>query len=116
MATINGEIRSVSANNKVQLVTWPGLGLDDEGAAAAWVEFADRCFQVAGTFGVGGSLTVEGSNDGVNWSALSDPQGNALTFTTQKIEQALELPLFVRPVVTAGDETTDLTVTLCMRG
>ena len=116
MATVQGPVRSVSTNNKVHLVTWADMANGDDGSPAAWVEFADRCFQVSGTFGSGGSLTIQGSNDGANWSALSDPQGNTLTFTSAKIEQALELPLYVRPVVTAGDETTSLTVTLLMRG
>jgi hypothetical protein len=79
------------------------------------VEYSDRCFQVTGTFGTGGSCTIQGSNDGTNWASLADPQGNALTFTSQKIEQALELPRYVRPNVTAGDGTTNLTVTLCMK-
>lgn len=116
MATRNGVITEVSPTGKTKLVTWTGLLNGDDGAAAEWVDYSDRCFQVTGTFGAGGSCTIQGSNDGTNWASLSDPQGNALTFTSQKIEQALELPRFVRPIVTAGDGTTSLTVTLCMKG
>ncbi len=116
MAIRNATIEDVSPNGKAKLVTWTGLLNGDEGAAADWVEYSDRCFQVTGTFGAGGSVTIQGSNDGTNWASLADPQGNALTFTSQKIEQALELPRYVRPTVTAGDGTTSLVVTLVMKG
>ena len=115
MATRNATVSDFSDGGNARLITWPGLLNGDDGAPAQWVEFADRCFQVTGTFGTGGSLTIQGSNDGVNWASLADPQGNALTFTAQKVEQALELPRFVRPIVTAGDGTTSLVATLCMR-
>lgn len=115
MATRNGVVTFITETDRSKLITWSGLLNGDDGAAAQWTDFADRCFQVTGTFGAGGSLTIEGSNDGTNWSILSDPQGNPLTFTTGRIEQALELPRYVRPRVTAGDGTTNLVATLCMR-
>jgi hypothetical protein len=115
MPTRNGTIADISDTGKAKLVTWTGLLNGDDGSRADWVDYADRCFQVTGTFGTGGSLTIEGSNDGTNFSALADPQGNALTFTSTKIEQALELPRYVRPRVTAGDGTTNLVCTLVMR-
>lgn len=116
MATRNATFdNNVSELNTVKLMTWSGLLNGDTGSAAQWVDFSDRCIQVAGTFGTGGSVTIQGSNDGTNWAPLSDPQGNALTFTSSKIEQALELPRYVRPIVTAGDGTTNLAVTICMR-
>jgi hypothetical protein len=116
MATRNATITDISPTGKSKLVTWTGLLNTDDGAPADWVDYSDRCFQVTGTFGAGGSVTIQGSNDGTNWASLADPQGNALVFTSQRIEQALELPRFVRPLVTAGDGTTSLTVTLCMKG
>jgi len=118
MATITGSIdRNLSEVGNAALVTWTPMtftGLD-AGAPVQWVEYADRCVQVAGTFGTGGSVTIEGSNDGSNFVVLTDPQGNALTITAARIEQVLELPRYVRPRVTAGDGTTSLTVTICMR-
>ena len=115
MATRNGVMTDVSELGTVKLATWSGLLNGDDGSPAQWCDFADRCIQVTGTFGTGGSLTVEGSNDGAVFSALADPQGNALAFTSAKIEQALELPRYVRPRVTAGDGTTNLVCTILMR-
>jgi hypothetical protein len=74
--------------------------------------YADRSVQVTGTFGAGGSVRLEGSNDGTNYAALTDPQGNALDITTAKVEQIMELTRYIRPRVTAGDGTTSLTVTV----
>lgn len=115
MAERQATVQDISPTSRVHLVTWAGLLNTDTGAPVVWTEYADRCFQVTGTFGTGGSCTVQGSNDGTNWASLTDPLGNALTFTSQRIEQALELPRYVRPIVTAGDGTTNLAVTLCMR-
>ena len=62
--------------------------------------------------GSGGTLKIEGSNDGANWSVLTDPQGNDLSFTASKIETVSEITRYIRPNVTAGDGTTALTVSL----
>jgi len=110
---------TLSETNTARLVTWTGLTFTttDSGDPVQWVDFADRCVQVTGTFGTGGSVSLEGSNTGNTneFIVLSDPQGNALTITAARIEQVLELPRYVRPRVTAGDGTTNLTVTICMR-
>ena len=115
MATVNGTHSDIGPSGNARLVTWADMVNGDVGAPVEWVDFADRCIQVTGTFGAGGTLTVQGSNDGTNWATMADPQGNALTITAAKIEQVLELPRYVRPNVTAGDGTTSLSVTLCMR-
>lgn len=95
--------------------TWGGLTNGQTGEAIEENLWADRSIQVTGVFGAGGSLTVQGSNDGTNWSTLTDPQGNDLIFTTSKIETVIEICRYIRPVVT-GDGSTNLTATLFMRG
>ena len=101
-------------NNGV-VFTWAAMANGDTGSPVSVAEFADRSLQVTGTFGAGGSVSGEGSNDSTNYVALADPQGNALTFTTAKIEQVLECVQWLRPNVTAGDGTTSLTVTMFAR-
>ncbi len=115
MAIKAGVMTNIAESDRAKLVTWAALANGDSGDPVQWVDYADRCFQVTGTFGTGGSITLKGSNDGTEFLALTDPQGNALTFTSAKIEQVLELPRYVKPVVTAGDVTTSLTATICMR-
>jgi len=79
------------------------------------LDWADYSVQFEGTFGTGGSITFEGSNDGTNYRALTDPQGNAITKTAAAIEQIEEAVRWVRPAVTAGDGTTALVATMFMR-
>lgn len=98
---------------------WAGLLNGDDGAPVDWAAYADRSVQVFGTFGVGGSVTLEGSNDERNgtatWSALSDLRGNTFALTSAKIEQIEDLTYKLRPRVTAGDGTTNLTVVVFAR-
>lgn len=86
----------------------------DEGLPAEFCRFSDRSVQVVGTWG-GGSLTMQGSNDGTNYYALTDPQGNAITKTADALEQVTELTQHIKPVITAGDITTSLTVVALLR-
>jgi len=70
-------------------------------------------FQATGTFGTGGSVQLEGSNDGTNWGALSPSAltGAGLFGTLRKTEA----PLYIRPHCTAGDGTTSIVVTAWMK-
>lgn len=96
-------------------VTWAGLLNGDQGAPVDLPAFADRSMQVVGTFGTGGSVSMEGSNDGINFAALSDPRGGALAITSARLEQVEDCAYRTRPSVTAGDGTTNLTVILFAR-
>jgi hypothetical protein len=121
MATIAPSIQNISdegiGNASSRVITWANLTQagSDVGGEVSWVGFPDRAVQVAGTFGVGGAVVIEGSIDGSNYAPLTDPQGNALSFTAAKIEAISELVRFIRPRVTAGDGTTSLTVSLIVR-
>jgi hypothetical protein len=123
--------RAVSRNQGYQVgaaspISWSGLLNGDDGAPIEVSNLKDKCVHVFGTFGVGGSVTLYGSNDPAdlakvpasgtdNWVALTDPQGNAITKTAKSIEQILENPLYMACKVTAGDGTTSLTVAICGR-
>lgn len=104
------------------IFTWTGLTQTslDSGDPVQMPGSADRSVQVLGTLGVGGSVRIEGSNAAnptvdADWAVLTDPQGGALDVTTLKIEQIEEIPLWIRPRITAGDGTTSLTVHLLVR-
>lgn len=106
-------------DNVIRLVEWNSLNNSDSGAPLNLPQFADRSIQVAGTFGSGGTLIMEGSNrletESPVYAPLVDPQGNAISFTSAGIEQILESSYLIRPRVTAGDGTTNLTVRLLVR-
>ncbi len=105
-----------SMNQTCAVIVWPGMSNGDDGVPFELAQFPDRSVQVSGDFGVGGNLRIEGSLDGVNYYALSDPQGNDLNFVGGKIEAITELVRYLRPRVTAGDGSTSLTVTMLARG
>lgn len=100
----------------VSRTVWSGLLNGDTGSPESGAQLSDKNVQISGTFGVGGSVAVKGSNDLVTWFTLTDLQGNALTFTAAGMEQVQENPFYIRPEVTAGDGSTNLTVILIGHG
>lgn len=94
------------------LVSWAALANGDTGAPVELPAFPIRTVQILGAFGVGGSVTLEGSNAGTTYTALTDTQGNAVTKTAAAIEAVQDFPKYTRPNVTAGDGTTALLVTM----
>lgn len=104
-----------SGNSRTLLCQWSGLANGDDGEAIPFSQYADKTVQIVGTFGAGGNLAIEGSNNGTDWDVLSDAQGNALNVTSAKIEQILEVTQYIRPRVTAGDGTTSINVILLAR-
>lgn len=102
----------------LMLVKWLALTTTNNvGTEVDLQDFQDRTVQVTGTFGAGGTVTIKGSNDGgTTWATLTDPLGNALTFTSAGMKQITELPALIRPDAVNGDGTTSLNVYLHMRG
>lgn len=100
MSTINPE-GVATGNNRTHVVNWTGLAPGDDGEPVEFAQYSDKSVQVAGTFG-GATLAFEGSNNGTDWSVLTDPQGNALNFTSPKIEMVAEATRYVRPLVVGG--------------
>lgn len=109
----------VDGNVNLSRVVWTGLLNGDTGAPVEMGDWADRTVQITGTFGVGGSVNLEGSCDKTTetptYFILTDPQGTAITKTAAAGEVFEESPLLIRPNVTAGDGTTSLTVKLVGR-
>lgn len=103
------------AGSDVWVVAWAGLDSDDSGDPFEAPDAADRSVQITGTFGSGGTIVIQGSNDGTNYVTLTDPQGNAISKTSAGIEQIEEITRYIRPLVSAGDGTTSLAVTMLVR-
>ena len=115
MALKLSTISLIGSNNSIKLAVWATLLNGDDGAPFEFVDWADRTIQVFGTFGAGGTVVLEGSNDGVNYSTLTDSNGVAMSYTAAAVKQINEAPRYVRPRVTAGDGTTALTFSLTAR-
>lgn len=113
MATI--EYTNAPTKTSVAFVAqWEHITGSDVGAPLMGAQYTDKSVQVVGNFGAG-TLEFQGSNNGVDWAVLTDPQGNNLNFTQPKIELVSEATVYVRPVVSGGDGTTDLSVYLMMK-
>lgn len=94
-------------------VVWSGLANGDQGSTVELPTWSDRSVQVVGTFG-GGTLTMQGSNDGTNWQALTDPQGTDIAKTGNALEQISELTRYIRPSL-AGGAAGSVAVTVLAR-
>ena len=115
MATIVPTVARLSDHHL--RVTWASMANGDVGESiASLYGHPDRSVQVKGTFGVGGTATIQGSNDaGVTFATLTDPQGTSLAVTSAGIKAVTEFVEHIRPSV-AGDGTTSLTVVLIAKG
>lgn len=95
--------------------TWTGLANGDDGEPVGAIGSGDRTIQVIGTFGIGGTIIVEGSLNNADWFQLRDPASAAISFTAAGGRAILENTPYVRARVTAGDGTTALTALLSVR-
>jgi hypothetical protein len=125
------KVRGPTGGIDAVIMQWTGMQNGDTGTAVKRPDLVDRSIQAEGTFGAGGSVTLEGSNDssfgvgdgsasGGNFRGLTRPDGNAIALVggggaNQNISQVQEAASWIRPHVTAGDGTTSLTVTVCAR-
>jgi len=113
MSTITPTIDQ--SESDVIRVTWATMANGDIGSPVTYPQWADRSVQIIGTFGAGGTVVIQGTNDGTNYSTLADVSGTALSFTAAGFETIMDVPWKIRPNVTAGDGTTSLTVVMVMR-
>lgn len=98
-----------AADGRVAVVTWSGLLNGDDGSGAMIGRGPDRTVQIVGTFGAGGAVAIEGSNDGgTTWGPVKDAYGTDMSLTTSATRAIGCNPLLIRPRVTAGDGTTSL--------
>ena len=113
----------VTINRRTTIeVQWSGLLNGDNGAGYQVPPFYYATVTVRGTFGTGGSVTLKGTDFAdatavTSWDALHDSRGgtgstNALTFTARGTNAIAEAPAMMAPHVTAGDGSTNLTVTI----
>ncbi len=117
MATVTPTLtRGTLDGNRSWIVSWLAMANGDTGAAITLPAHSDRSVQLGGTFSVGGTVVIEGSNDGTNFLTLDDFQGNALSFTVADLESISQVSNHIRPDITAGDGSTAIDVYLLITG
>lgn len=97
------------------MIVWPSLSYPDTGEPVELAQYAFRSVQVSGSFGVLGTVRIQGSNDQTNWSDLTDMQGADLVFQGAKIKTIADLTRYIRPAVTGGTGSIAIKVSLLMR-
>lgn len=113
MAVITPTITEIQTRgDRGHIAVWGPLGLSDVGLALGMVGSTKRTVQLVGTFAAGAKVLIEGSNDGVNYSFLTDEHGNKLEFKADGISTVSELTVHIRPRATGNPAAT---VTLLLR-
>jgi hypothetical protein len=121
VAWTSSRLRAFGDN--VVVASWTPLTTTNlDGQAFEMPGWSDRSVHVFGTFGVGATLTIQGSNEAtpaawVTLAAAGDPAED-MTFLTaggNDIKQVLEVCRWVRPLLSGGDGTTNLTVLMLVR-
>ena len=124
MATVAYSVARIETYmDDAHVLTWTPLTTTNaDGQAVEMPGSADRTIQFTGTFGAGGTVSLQGSNalapvagDDNDWFPLTDPQGNAISKTAAGGEAVLELTRWVRAKVSAGDGTTSITARLLVK-
>lgn len=119
MATIKRTLVS-KPSEMVVIWKWEGLttgSLDGDPLGPDQLEYVDRTIQVVSGGGAGfdgGTVVIQGSNDGVNWVTLNAPGNSALSFTSAALRQILESAAYIRPLLSGGT-TPDVDVILVGR-
>ena len=109
-----------NTTHSAKLITWPAVLEGNLGSAVELVAHDIKTVQLTGTLGSGGSLQVEGSNDGTNWYILNtDVSGTKTNLIMASGQLAaglytiIENPYYIRVNSTAGDGSTTFTPILC---
>ena len=103
----------------VAQMVWTATGITGEGVAMNAPGLPDKTVHIVGPTGGTSTVIIEGTNDATptgTWTTLTDPQGNAISKTSDAIESILENPKYIRPrfsVVTSGKT---IVVTIVARG
>ena len=115
MAT-RGFVRT-QVSGRVHRFVWLGLGNGDDGEPISIPGAADMTFQAFGTFGAGGTIIMEGTcrETAATFFQMRDGGDNVISFDSADGEMLAQMVAFIRPRVTAGDVTTDLTAILLAR-
>jgi len=93
-------------------VSWSDLKVGEVGKAFDLGSVAHAAVQFSGAFGEGGSIALEGSNNGEYFMPLKDIYGSSIVRHKPSIDTLGQFVKYIRPVVKAGDQLTSLKCSL----
>ena len=109
---------AVDGEYQVMKFEWDLTTAADTGAPidAKYCDFADRTVYFLGT-NWGGATAVWEGGDGTTYLGLTDPQGTAISKTSDGIEAVTEVPEYSRPRLSVGGAAAVITaVCIARRG
>jgi hypothetical protein len=115
MAEITVTGRGDWISKGVYRMSWPTFNSTGNGTQFEAPNLPDKTVTVYGTYvSGGGTILIQGSEVGGTglWFTLNDPQGNALSIATGKVETILENPRYIRPRMSAQASTTSVNVVI----
>jgi hypothetical protein len=91
------------------IITWATMADGDTGVMVKSSHYPDKTVQAIGD---ATTVALEGSNDGTNWFALTDPSGMEIGLVGSTFDLAMvrENPLYIRPSCTGGSDTDVIVV------
>lgn len=116
MATIKETTTDVSivTDGSAMKVVWATVTENDTFAAVAMAGYTARSIHVSGTFG-GATVVLKGSNTGTNYFGLGDPQGVAISVTSEGLKSSQDSVINYQPTASGGTGQS-LTVTMLFVG
>lgn len=108
---------TAETGGRTYVVSWTLTTADPTGTGISFAGAPDKTVTFVGGASWGSATAaIEGSNDGTNWLPLTDPQGNAISKTSDSIEAVLENPLYIRARLTTPGTAASVLVQICVRG
>jgi hypothetical protein len=107
-------VREAGGDGSMKKFTWVLLSADPDGVPVAMPEWADKTFEINGTFG-GATCEIQGSNGGAFQQLHKASAGTGTTYTAAGIDAIIENPLFVKPILTTVGAGATITVILLIR-
>lgn len=100
-----GDKTSAATGQSIESFFWETLTETNADGSPIQVgqNVVDIVFHVIGSDGTGGTLKLQGSNDGTNWASLTDSTGTvAEGLVADSLTSLAFIPLQVRPYVEGG--------------
>lgn len=115
MALVIPTTTDISGDGSVRKFTWTLTTADHTGAAVDWCQWADRSVLFQSVAWGAATAVVEGSNDGIVFVGLADPQGTPIAKTANGIEAVLELTQWVQPRLSVVGAGATIVVSMVLR-
>src|SRR5579875_3420362 len=98
-------VKVTSTGRTTRLAAWGALGKAVSGEPVKLDYDEEVRLTVWGAFG-GGTIALEGSEDGFNWSVATNPGNRSIATKHAGVMLIREAPRYIRPVVSGGDDAT----------